>query len=114
MMRFSIYSGSVLVGYSALESGDPSMGVAFGELEPADGYLGIQSECRTNHSDQSALNLSVQTRTGSVIPCAGVGILDYTEELMSPYIEVNILGVPNATYRELFPNQVAKNERQFD
>ncbi|RBH55838.1 MULTISPECIES: hypothetical protein [Pseudomonas] len=90
------------------------MGVAFGEFEPADGYVGIQSECRTNHSDQSALNLSVQTRTGRVIPCAGVGILDYTEELMPPCIEVNILGVPHAVYIELFPNQVARYTRQFD
>jgi len=114
MTRFSIYSGSVLVGYSALESGDPSMGVAFGVFEPTDGYVGIQSECRTNHSDQSALNLSVQTQTGRVIPCAGVGILDYTEELTFPCIEVNILGVPHAVYGELFPELVASHERQFN
>ncbi|WP_256346638.1 hypothetical protein [Pseudomonas gingeri] len=114
MMRFSIYSGSVLVGYSALESGDFSMGVAFGVFEPADGYAGIQSECRTNHRDQSALKLSVQTRTGEAIPCVGVGILDYTEDLMSPCIEVNILGVPHTVYGELFPEHVAEHERQFN
>jgi hypothetical protein len=38
MEWFHIYSGSVLVGRSALETGDPPMGVVSGEFEPADGY----------------------------------------------------------------------------
>ena len=56
MARFSIYSGMMLVGYSSLESGDPPMGVAFGQFEPTAGYLAIQNECRTNHADQSGLS----------------------------------------------------------
>lgn len=34
MARFSVYSGLILVGYSSLESGDPPMGVVFGQFEP--------------------------------------------------------------------------------
>jgi len=90
MMRFSIYSGLVLVGYSALDYGDPPMGVAFGQFEPADGYAAIQNQCSTNHHDQTVLDLSVQTEAGLVIPCAGLAILDYSEELAPPCIEVNI------------------------
>jgi hypothetical protein len=113
MTRFSIYSGLVLVGYSALEYGDPPMGVAFGQLEPADGYAAIQDECSTNHRDQTALDLSVQTEAGLVIPCVGLAILDYSEELTPPCIEVNIFGIPHPFYGELFPEQVTLYERQF-
>lgn len=113
MAQFSIYSGLVLVGYSAFEYGDPAMGVASGEFEPADGYAAIQNECCTNHRDQSALNLSVQTATGMDIPCAGVSILDYSKELLPPCIEINILGIPHPLYGELFPQQVTMYERQF-
>lgn len=113
MRRFSIYSGLVLVGYSALECGDPPMGVAFGQLEPADGYATIQSECSTNHHDQTVLNLSVQTEAGLVIPCAGLSILDYSKEFPSPCIEVNIFGIPYPLYAELFPQHVTLYELQF-
>lgn len=101
MRRFTVYSGSVLVGHSALEFGDPPMGVAFGPFEPAKGYAAIENECRTNHRDQSGLNLSVQTETGMVIPCEGVGILDYSQE-QAACIEINILGVPAPLYSRLF------------
>ncbi|WP_246474992.1 hypothetical protein [Pseudomonas folii] len=102
MARFSVYSGTTLVGYSALENTDPSMGVAFGQFDPADGYRLIQSECRANHSDQSALALTVETSDGQVIPCAGVGILDYSVEYQDDYIEVNVLGIHDPFYAELF------------
>lgn len=113
MAQFSIYSGLFLVGYSSLENGDPPMGVAFGQFEPAIGYSLIQNECRTNHLDQSGLALSVQTEAGLVIPCAGVAILDYAEEPLSNFIEINILGIPSAFYEELFPEQMIKYARQF-
>lgn len=106
MMRFSIYSGLVLVGYSALDYGDPPMGVVFGQFEPADGYAAIQNQCSTNHHDQTVLDLSVQNEAGLVIPCAGLSILNYSEELAPPCIEVNIFGIPHPLYGELFPQHV--------
>lgn len=113
MTRFSIYSGLVLVGYSALDYGDPPMGVASGQFEPADGYAAIQNECSTNHHDQTVLDLSVQTEAGLVITCEGLAILDYSKEFPSPCIEVNIFGIPYPLYGELFPQQVTLYERQF-
>ncbi|OLY77054.1 hypothetical protein AU074_04300 [Pseudomonas sp. ATCC PTA-122608] len=89
------------------------MGVAFGRFEPVDGYRLIQNECRTNHRDQSALGLSVQTETGQVIQCAGVSILDYSEALLPDLIEVNVLGISHPPYGELFPEQVARYARQL-
>ncbi|MDR6961426.1 hypothetical protein J2W43_005439 [Pseudomonas brassicacearum] len=67
----------------------------------------IKNECCTNHLDQPALALSVQTEAGFAIPCAGVGILNYSEELLADYIEINILGIPHSLYEELFSEQVA-------
>ncbi len=43
MTRFSIYSGLVLVGYSALDYGDPPMGVASDQFELADGHAAAAS-----------------------------------------------------------------------
>jgi hypothetical protein len=103
LARFSVFSGLLLVGYTALESGDPPMGVAFGEFEPAEGYRMIQDECRTNHRDQSALALTVRSDAGVVIQCAGVGILDYSQGLQPDFIEINVLGIPSLLYVELFP-----------
>lgn len=90
------------------------MGVAFGQFVPADGYQAIQQECRANHLDQSALALCVRTEAGLVIPCAGIGILDHSEELLSDLIEINILGIPHPFYEELFPEKVATYKHQFD
>jgi hypothetical protein len=113
MAKFSVYARAVLVGHSMLEHGDPPMGVAFGVFMPADAYSQIRRECTTNHADQSALELSVQTESGMVIPCAGVGVLDYSAEIDPPYVEVNVLGVPYPLYSELFPDHVARYDKQF-
>ncbi len=113
MTRFSIYSGLVLVGYSALDYGDPPIGIASGQFKLADGYAAIQNECSTNHHDQTVLGLSIQTEAGLVIPCEGLAILDYSKVLPSPCIEVNIFGIPYPLYGELFPQQVTLYERQF-
>lgn len=113
MARFSIYSGMMLVGYSSLESGDPPMGVAFGQFEPTAGYLAIQNECRTNHADQSGLTLSVKTESGVVVPSMAVAILDFTEDLLPDCIEISILGIPTAFYEAFFPDHVIKYAHQF-
>ena len=94
MSKFAVYAKEILVGHSMLESGDAPMGVAFGEFVPSEGYSQIQAECRRNHEDQSTLCLSVKTEAGVSVPCAGVGILDYSGEIEPPCIEVNVLGVP--------------------
>ena len=114
MELFQIYSGSTLVGWSALENGDPPMGVVSGEFKPADGYAVIQAECRSNRDDQTSLGLSVRTAAGITIPCAGICIADYSLELGNGCIEVGVLGVPHPLYQELFPDHAQMYARRFD
>jgi hypothetical protein len=111
MSKFLVYSGDVLVGVSELERGDPPMGVAFGALIPNAAYNRIRAECVANHADQKALNLSVTTAAGVLIPCVGVAVLDADLEGEPP--EVNVLGVPYPLYGELFAAHVAAYEAQF-
>ena len=116
MMIFEIYAKDTLVGHSALELGDPPMGVAFGKFIPADSYREIQRECQTNHVDQSGLALSVKTPAGGVLLCAGVAIQDCSndaEEGELADVEVIVLGIPYPLYGELFPEHVAGYEKQF-
>lgn len=113
MARFAVFARSVLVVYSALELGDAPMGVAFGVFEPLEAYASIQSDCASNHADQSNSHLSVRTETGVSIPCQGVGILDYSGQVEEPYAEVNVFGIPYPLYGQLFPEHVAAYDRQF-
>ena len=39
---FGIFHGDVLIGRSGLESGDPPMGVAFGQFEPTDAFAPLR------------------------------------------------------------------------
>ena len=64
-------------------------------------------------SKLTVVDISVKTEAGVSVPCAGVGILDYSGEIEPPCIEVNVLGVPYPLYEELFPEHVANYERQF-
>jgi hypothetical protein len=113
MAKFSIYSQGLLIGHSLLESGDAPMGVALGAFKPAPGYETVQEFCKANPTDQSSLQLTVQTESGQVIPCAGVGILDFSEEPALSCIEVNVLGIPYPLYEQLFPQHVHAYEQQL-
>lgn len=113
MAKFFVFHEKVLVGHSALEHGDPPMGVAFGEFVPAPGYEAIAPYCKGNHSNQSELALSVKTEDGFVIPCGGAGILDYTEKAGAVCPELNVLGIDHDVYARLFPEHVAAYDRKF-
>jgi len=108
MSEFKIYSGSILVGTSSLEHGDPPMGVAFGRFIPAIGYTNIQSECKSNDQDQSSLRLSVTTASDEVIQCVGVSILDGSGD-----VEVNVFGISYPIYSKLFPRHRAEYENSM-
>ena len=113
MAKFLVFHQESLVGHSALEHGDPPMGVAFGEFVPTTGYESIAAHCKSNHADQSELALSVQTDDGFTIPCIGVAVLDYSEKAGEPYAQLNILGIEHDTYKALFPGHVAAYDRKF-
>ena len=113
MPTFEVYYANTLVGYSDLESGDPPMGVAFGQFVPAEGYQAIRKQCIENHADQTALRLTVRTPRNETIQCAGVAILDYSQDAGEQFIELNVLGISYPPYEELFPHHVARYEQQF-
>lgn len=114
MAAFLVFSHSLLVGTSDLESGAPPMGVAMGRFYPAEGYAHIQPHCGIEfQGDQSKLGLSVRTPAGDVIDCEGVGILDGSTELGPEGMEVHVLGIAWPAYDQLFPQHVAAYQQQF-
>ncbi|MDO6387044.1 hypothetical protein, partial [Uliginosibacterium sp. 31-12] len=113
MKIFTVYCDNTLVGQTELENGDPPMGVAFGRFIPAEAYGAIQKQCIENHSDQSALNLTVRTPNNETIQCVGVGILDCSPGAGEEGIEINVLGISHPPYEDLFPHHVAGYEKQF-
>ncbi len=115
-MSFAIYAGDILVSHSELELGDPPIGVAFGKFIAAEGYRHIRHECRTNHADQAALAFEARSPAGDWLPCAGVGVLDYSDHADDgdePYVEATVLGIPYPLYGELFPGHIAAYEKKF-
>jgi hypothetical protein len=89
------------------------MGIAFGKVIPTDGYQRIRHERQTNHADQAALAPKASTPAGDWLPCAGVGVLEYsdhTEARDEPHIEATVMGIRYPLYGELFPAHVAAYE----
>jgi len=116
-LKFKVFSGTKIVGFSRLEKGDPPMGVAFGEMVPTDSYDSIREECIHNHKDQTHLELSVQSESGEAIPCMGVAVLEYSPDSTTKpdpgCIELNVLGIRSDVYSTLFPEHVAAYEKLF-
>jgi hypothetical protein len=116
-MLFEIYASGILVGNSALERGAPPMGVGDGKFIAGDSYRQIQDECQGNHADQSGLALSVRTPAGTLAPCIGVAILDYSNDApkgeKKEWLEVTVMGIPYSLYGELFPEHVARYEEKI-
>lgn len=114
MQRFGIYSKELLVGWSALELGDPPMGVAFGRFVPAPSYRLIQAQVIAAQGPASeGLHLSARDADGTLLECIGVCVTDYSAELGASGREVSVLGLSNPPYAQLFPQHVAAYERQF-
>lgn len=109
---YSVYAGMDLIGHTALESGDASMGVAYGLFTPSDRYALARNVCQQNR-DQSELQLSVATEAGDTIPAIGVSVLDYTAMVGEPEIQVNLIGVESALYETLFPAHVRAYQQRF-
>jgi len=115
MHRFEIYSGSSLVGWSELESGDPPMGVAFGQFIPSPEYASIQPTVLASMNGVAPQpSLSVRLADGTPLQStAGVHIADHSAEVGAEGIEVSILGLSHPQYESLFPEQVAAYQRHF-
>ncbi len=113
MAKFSVYAGERLIGTTALERGDPPMGVAFGTMIATNGYAEVRTQCIQQLGDQAALKLSVRTSAGMVLPCVGVGINDLSDEAGEPCLDVEVLGIDHEVYATLFPEHVTAYRDQF-
>ena len=116
MPRFEIYSRGTLVGWSELELGDPSMGVAFGRFLPGPAYSSIQSAVAAadGGSLPESLQLSIRENGGPFLQASGgVHLVDYSAEVGAEGLEVSVLGVAHPSYELIFPEHVAAYERQF-
>ncbi|WP_177330325.1 hypothetical protein [Pseudomonas sp. PH1b] len=105
--RFKVYQGSTLLGWSALESADPPMGVAFGQFIPAAAYAALQERVRAlTAAAQVELQLQVH-HLDQPVPAMGVSIQDYSAECGADAIEITVLGIGYPLYEQLFPHAVA-------
>lgn len=115
-MRFEVKLGDETIGYTELEAGDPPMGVAGGRLVPTSAYRSIQLHC-INHRDrwEAIPELCVKTADGVPLECSGpVQILDFSPELGETEIRIEVCGITNPPYAELFPHHVEAYKKQFE
>jgi hypothetical protein len=108
MPLFDVFAGSVQIGRSALEHGDPPMGVAAGRFVPAAAYASVQAAVlASQHGSQLELALRVVAPDGRELARDGnVQIVDYSPELGADAIEVQVIGIEPDSYGEWFDTQV--------
>jgi hypothetical protein len=114
MGRFEVWVNSVMVGLSALESGDPPMGVAIGRLHPNDSYAAFQAQIIAAKGENlDGLTVSVRLQGGQELVCAGCHIIDFSPDVGPDGIEASVLGLSEPPYDELFPEHVLKYRNAF-
>lgn len=116
MHRYAVYSTGKLVGHSALEGGDPPMGVAIGRFFPQPEYETIRpAVAAAFSSSQDQLRLSVvDTETGLPLPAeGGAQILDASDDVGPEGMEIHVLGIGYPLYEQLFPGRYAAYEASF-
>jgi hypothetical protein len=114
-MRFEIKLGSEIIGFSELEGGDPSMGVASGRFVPTPAYAFIHPYCVKRREHWVSIpGLTVWVAGGAPIECSGgIQIIDFSPELGEAGIEVLLNGVTNPPYAELFRHHVEAYKKRF-
>jgi hypothetical protein len=118
---FGIFHSDVLIGRSALESGDPPMGVVSGQFEPTDAFAPLRNAMRPTRD--GAGNEQRETRylagvcarmaDGIALVCSHVEVWEYGETDNPIAWEVFCLGIEQPPYKELFPHHVEAYEDQF-
>jgi len=111
MNMFEVRCDEIPIGHSALELGDPPMGVAFGRFIPLPAYSRVQAVCIavTKNPAQKQSILTIRQPDGSLLPAQGVSIGDLGEG----EIEVTAVGIPYPLYEQLFPKHVQAYQTQF-
>jgi hypothetical protein len=97
-----------VIGFSVIESGDPSMGCAYGRFTPAPAYSAIRQHCiRYRDEWKPVPGLSVEEAKGLVLECSGgFQIVDYSHEIGSHGIQLHLLGITIPPYADLFPDDL--------
>ena len=122
-MRFNIYSGDSLIGWSALEHGDPPMGMASGTLHPSGSYSEVRATFRKLYSCGSdvppdvwheieSLALWAESEGGKVVSDE-VGVLDPSGELPEEPPEVEVRCRDAEAYERHFPHHIRAYEERF-
>ena len=118
---FHIYHDDALIGSSALESGDPPMGIAFGQFKPTDAFAPLRKLMKPTrdgagkeqHHTRYLSGLRAETADGMALVCVDVSIWEYGEA-GDPFMwEANCIGIEQPPYAELFPHHVKAYEDQF-
>lgn len=108
---FSIYSNGVLIGQSALESGDPPMGVAFGEFIPAAAFASLRMQMVSEGPQLRILSgLSVRIARDVAIDCESVAVFEAGEPANPAGWEVTCFGI--VQYADLFPERMKTYDNQ--
>ncbi len=119
---FSVYFNSTLIGHTALEKGDPPMGVALGKFIPEVGYQEVRPLLQPGEtighlpsdSDRYLDGLSVKTPDGESLECvAGIVLWEYGDSEAPDAQEVTCLGIHHEVYERLFPHHVKTYNDQF-
>ena len=118
---FDIFYGDVLIGRSALESGDPPMGVAFGQFVPADAFFLLRSDMKPArdgtgkecHDRRHLAGVCAKTGEGIALVCSGVEVCEYGEADNALGWEVVCLGIERPPYERLFPLHVKAYNDKF-
>jgi len=106
---FLIYSDGVLIGQSALEHGDPPMGVALGEFIPAAAFAAARLEAVVSEQQEDIRilrGLSLRTSDQKLIRCTHVAVIECGESSNPIGWEVECMGFESPSYADLFPNHV--------
>lgn len=98
-LRFAVYAGETLIGHSALEYGDPPMGVVFGRFWPIEAYAAIrQSMAEHRGRDQTHFDVNCRTPEGQRLR-TDVGayiddfLLEFGDDPLADECEVNVLAI---------------------
>jgi hypothetical protein len=119
---YVIFRGATIIGHSALESGDPPMGVATGVFEPTARFLQIRDSWRPvvdgaghRHPDMRAWDgLSVRTPDGIEVECQGGVEVVEAGPADAPWgREVTCFCIPYPMYEQLFPAHVEAYRNAF-
>ncbi len=118
---FSIFQGETLIGQSALEGGDPPMGVAAGVFVPTPAFAelrkGMSPARDGTGKEQNDIRFlaGLRATTANGVPLVGaiVEVFEYGEASEPFAWEVFCVGGEQPSYQELFPHHVKAYEDQF-